>query len=578
VFLLAWGLLVWASLPSNLRWREESADRRVALAVDWNEYRDFNARLAASDEAMFRELRAGGVTVLVINPLTLIDLLEQRRVQPIGPNSGADPLDAQRLRVFDPALARQLTTQWSWRNVSGLQAKSEGKTVMISRKLGFVALKDGEVGFDTALVRKVRAAGLTPVLRISSDPWLADDKFDAWQAALPAAEPQLGVLFSSDELPGGLGRAALWRSWLRHNQVIQFLPEFRPAMSAWQMAKAFPQNAYRAHSIPATELKDLKPDAALARWHRAVEERACRLLLVRMAANDSKESFLAFLSALNDRLERHRWRMAFPLPRVSWGAVTRFQRMISPLASFGVVCLAPWVGLSWAWLAMPRWKTAFLRVVLGCLAGALIAAAIAQTPLTRIEVLPFRGVKWAFVFSWSVLVVLLYPLAELRWKLTQHLRRSDLLIGGLALAALGYLMLRTGNAAAGWKPAWEQGVRQLLETALIARPRFKEFAIGYPILWAGCYIQSLYQRRQTVWDGRVWIWIGMIGPISMINTFCHLHSPLRLELFRSLNGVVIGVALGSLAILALRRPLNSKHQTAFSFAREDRALNYERSS
>ncbi len=171
----------------------------------------------------------------------------------------------------------------------------------------------------------------------------------------------------------------------------------------------------------------------------------------------------------------------------------------------------------------------------------------------------------------------LYDMDELRWALSKNVRRWDLVMGGLTMACIGYLILRSGNAPAAWRPGWEQSFRELLETALVARPRFKEFAIGFPALWVGCYVRRLYLQKKSAWDGRLLIGVGMIGPISMINTFCHLHSPLKLELWRSFNGVVLGSLLGFLAVAMLRRWLVSKPPISIPISQQQDALAYQRS-
>ena len=119
-----------------------------------------------------------------------------------------------------------------------------------------------------------------------------------------------------------------------------------------------------------------------------------------------------------------------------------------------------------------------------------------------------------------------------------------------------------GNAGAGWKLGSEQLLRDRLEDLLVARPRFKEFAIGYPLLLLGLHMRSstasltppsLFKGEGDRALGEGWsllIAIGMIGPISVVNTFCHLHSPLYLALWRTANGIVLGSAIG-LALLGL---------------------------
>jgi hypothetical protein len=521
----------------------------VTLAVEWNEVRDFNARLGRPDDQLLSELRARGVTAIVLSPITLGELAKQRRVQPAGSAPTSEPLDASRLRVADAALAEQIYTQWSWRSVSSLRRRREGNGAVLERPEGFSFLKDADAGFDPVLLKNVQTAGLTPILRMAHDPWLSTANLSRWLDSLPGGFVQTGVLFNSDEVPGGRLMKPFWKRWLRSQGWVQFLPEFRPAQAAWQMAHALPSHAYRAHSIPAAELKDLRPDQQLARWSRALEERSCRLLLVRMAANDSQASFYAALDGVSGLLKRGGWQAAFPKPRLTWSAPGAPQTKARLLLAFGIVCLSPFVALWWA-----RGKPwAFAWIVAGSLAGALIAAAIADTPLTRIQVLPFRGVKAAFLFSWLLAIPALYSWDELRARLSQVVLRRDLVIGAIACAVLGYLLLRSGNAPAAWKPSWEQSVRNFLETVLIARPRFKEFAVGFPALWIGCAFAALSRRQKTSWDGRPLIALGMIGPISMINTFCHLHSPLWLELLRSVNGVVIGVLLGWLGMAVIRR-------------------------
>ncbi len=112
-------------------------------------------------------------------------------------------------------------------------------------------------------------------------------------------------------------------------------------------------------------------------------------------------------------------------------------------------------------------------------------AAVAQNPLTRLEIVPFKGIKLAFSLSWLGCFLWLYSWKEIKDQLYQAVRRVDVLIGlGLAVV-IGYLVVRTGNASADWKAGWEQGIRDHLENILIARPRFKEFAIGYPLLFLG---------------------------------------------------------------------------------------------
>src|SRR4029077_2783541 len=118
-------------------------------------------------------------------------------VQPIGASINSEQLDVHQLRIQDPALARQLRTQWSWRGVTDLTLQPGGRTSILGRTQGtFAALKDADAGFDLELLANARTAGLTPILRINFDPWLADASWLKWLADLPTAPAPTGVLFN----------------------------------------------------------------------------------------------------------------------------------------------------------------------------------------------------------------------------------------------------------------------------------------------------------------------------------------------------------------------------------------------
>jgi hypothetical protein len=100
-------------------------------------------------------------------------------------------------------------------------------------------------------------------------------------------------------------------------------------------------------------------------------------------------------------------------------------------------------------------------------------------------------------------------------------------------------------------------VRALLDQYLVTRPRFKEFLIGHPLMIVGL---ALAVTGRRAWALPVFL-AGAIGQVSLLNTFCHLHTPLFVSVLRALLGFAIGAVLGTLAWLvlwrvfpALRRP------------------------
>ena len=128
--------------------------------------------------------------------------------------------------------------------------------------------------------------------------------------------------------------------------------------------------------------------------------------------------------------------------------------------------------------------------------------------------------------------------------------RFGLLLGGVfALFAFLVIVERTGNDSSVGASGGEMKFRAILDTLLVARPRTKEFLVGHPafilaIAWAW------RGRRKLVLPAFV---AGSIGQVSLLNTFCHIHTPLIISLWRDGLGLLIGTALGGAIFLVLEQ-------------------------
>jgi hypothetical protein len=131
--------------------------------------------------------------------------------------------------------------------------------------------------------------------------------------------------------------------------------------------------------------------------------------------------------------------------------------------------------------------------------------------------------------------------ARARRIASQPLLIWQIVVGIVALVALLLLVTRSGNDSAVGVSPIELKFRSLLDRLLYARPRFKEFLIGHPAMVLAL---ALSARNQ----GRVWVLplflLGAIGQVSLLNTFCHLHTPILASLARALLGLLIGVIIG----------------------------------
>lgn len=165
-----------------------------------------------------------------------------------------------------------------------------------------------------------------------------------------------------------------------------------------------------------------------------------------------------------------------------------------------------------------------------------------------IKLVEFRGVKLMHVLPIGIMVltVAFQPVLPIKGKheLSSRLRflwnlsipLKLLLVGGTGLAAAGAVyILRTGNF--GLPVAnLEITLRELLERVLVVRPRTKEFLIGHPALYF-----LLKERNEKA----AWLMpVAVIGQLSMVNTFSHIHTPLLVTLIRTGYGLVFGYIIG----------------------------------
>jgi hypothetical protein len=198
----------------------------------------------------------------------------------------------------------------------------------------------------------------------------------------------------------------------------------------------------------------------------------------------------------------------------------------------------------------------FAAIVVVTLMGALTVVGLLSERPFMVKVSAFAGIKAAHFLPLLVIAGLFIiggwggprPWAEARRRARHHLALFfgerlhvwHLATAIMALVILGLMLARTGNDPGVGISGPEMALRSLLDRFMV-RPRTKEFLIGHPVL-----VATLVLAARGA--GRPWLvpllLVGAIGQVSMVNSFCHLHTPLALTLARTLNGLWIGVLLG----------------------------------
>lgn len=129
-----------------------------------------------------------------------------------------------------------------------------------------------------------------------------------------------------------------------------------------------------------------------------------------------------------------------------------------------------------------------------------------------------------------------------------------LLVLLVGVAGVLYLM-RSGNSGIS---LWENQFRNFLSDISGARPRTKEFLIGWP-----CFVLWMYYMRK---DSVILKWIFGVGAsllfASVTNTFCHVFTDGGISLMRTVNGmvaslpVVLVVVAGNFLVLQLAKRIH----------------------
>ncbi|MBW7475017.1 hypothetical protein K0T92_09690 [Paenibacillus oenotherae] len=114
-------------------------------------------------------------------------------------------------------------------------------------------------------------------------------------------------------------------------------------------------------------------------------------------------------------------------------------------------------------------------------------------------------------------------------------------VGGVVLGAAGmYYLSRTGNE--GQVTGVEMIIRNLLETTIGVRPRFKEFMLSHPLFLFGLFLALRYRAAWVLFI------VAAIGQLSLVDTFAHIHTPLAISLIRVSLGLVLGALFGLVLI------------------------------
>lgn len=186
------------------------------------------------------------------------------------------------------------------------------------------------------------------------------------------------------------------------------------------------------------------------------------------------------------------------------------------------------------------------------LTAAIIINTFLLDNLYILSILKFRGVKIASILPVILLFIyffveprrLLYLNYLIKRYLQKHLNIKYVLLSLIILIFVFFYIMRTGNYGMLIFGNFELTIRSILENTFITRPRTKEILFAYPLL----YLAIFYWKKENVPENvkLMLLTFSSITSISIINTFCHVHAPFILTLYRTLVGMGIGIGIGFL--------------------------------
>ena len=384
---------------------------------------------------------------------------------------------------------------------------------------------------------------------------------DREEGEAAARKNGLGIIYKSDNEKGdrlsGLpdGARVLFVNNLIYDKTRVLSKGLKPCLLELYRPVGYEgipfENILTAHTVKDRELDKLSFPKLRDRFLRARFERRIGILYVKFKYSDAgyleNESFVTGISAaLKGAGEKPGVFNSNPYLLGSGGHIRTKQYAAFFIALFFPL-LAFFAGMRYFKGPYARFFAMFLL----SLAGGILVSAVISDTVFMIKLEQFGGVKYSL--SLPVALVLAYLVSKNRGEFT---RRGLALAGGLAVlfaVIFAVASVRSGNFNAPLFP-FEESFRGFLENVFRARPRAKEFLIGYPCLLLG--LNMLYEERFK--DFRlpavILVSVGVFGLTSVVNTFCHAHIPFLMSVLRSVYGAVLGL-LGGAVLIRLSRLL-----------------------
>ncbi len=597
---------------NNFRFQAEKHNDTVEILLDFDEVASLAKANGLSFAELGKNFREAGATGVLMRERTLENLQvdgdvvvlkgnEAALVQQIGGQVLSDfELERDKTYLFfqDETIYQTVFQHLQVKKADVTEDEAAGYYVIAARLYPEEFEKLG-VGFMPRDLQAVEDMGLSIVPRIKEWYKPSQEALDAMFTEVAGMKDLSMVTFNDTAIPG-TNMLPYMSEKMKELQVPVGMFEFYKQVGLQQLAFLTDKNAVRVHTISTSDMARYSEKPAIERFNLAVTERNIRVLLVRFFGIKHPETALTrnvnFVQQVTADLEAE----GMKIGKASRLESLPYSRLIILLIGLGVVgagilainSLFPakwtlllsgvgmvgWAGLLYLSPLLARKGFALLSVlvfpVVGIIAlqkqeqrsfkgavlallqmsgfslvGALIMTGLLADKSFMLTLDGFSGVKLAHLLPLALVPLYFFfkdgnPVAKVEELLESVVKQKHLIIGAVLAAALVVYIVRTGNDAPQLVSSWETAFRDALDRILGVRPRTKEFLVGHPAM-----LVLLYYGFNL---NRIWLlFFGIIGQVSLVNTYAHIHTPLTISFLRSFNGLWLGILLGAAVIVVV---------------------------
>ncbi len=578
------------------RFHVEERNRAVGLSAEFEVVQSLAAAQGLTIQEGLQRLKAKGLNSLVLSEETVSELLTEGQLQVTGGKFVTGTAD--NIRRLVRGVKMRFPAQMGGMNFAG--AGSDMAAVQFPDP---TLLRTVSLGLDPSQAYAAKGAGMMIVARCSNPVGATSDTVRqtvVWAKELGAEV----ILPEGDQVLGRRDSLDAFTEALRSNGIYYASPEFAKIGGDENVVEKAPELVIRLHSAQSQELDKMRVEEAVDRYSRAARERNQRLLLLRpvsSAADKPLDDFGDFVREVKSATEHQGGTIGKPhpfeepgvpnflfalivlsiVPAALWtaGAFVRSKNWLIGLGvllfGLGGACylkpaahsLAALVAaLTFPMLAylimdgreIKSWLWEYALVSAISLVGGFAVAGLLNGLPYYIHAQQFLGVKFAHFAPIIAIGAYFFLRFGLQGGLTSPLDWAKALIALIVLVGLGFMLARTGNDNPAAVSGAELKIRDLLDVILFVRPRTKEFLIGHPFLILGIGLLIEYRAgnpRFQKWPGWItlFLMLGAIGSTSLVNTMCHIHTPLVIGLARIGVGLIAGGILGTVLLGVVKR-------------------------